>query len=125
MKLFLKFNSRYLETENLEHCVPSSVSSGLAKLPLYHVFVNGKKTAETTTRQLPDGEALNGSKAYESILPYFTTVSITPDEVHELGKKMLKKLYPEVNLIHCDKKAPEGISYKRTGILVGFFQKNP
>ena len=92
----MKLYSRYLETENLEHCVPSSISSGLAGLPLSHVYVNGSQTAETTSKQLPTGETLNGTKAYESILPYFTTITKTPDEVHELGKEMLKKLYPEV-----------------------------
>lgn len=87
---------RHLQTENLEHCVPSSVSSGLASLPLSHVFVNGNKTAETTSKQLPNGEPLNGMKAYDSIMSYFTTVSKTPDQVHQLGKEMLSKLYPEV-----------------------------
>ena len=101
---FVVFYSRYLETENLKHCVPSSVASGLAELPLSYVFVNRKKTAETTSKQLPDGEPLNGSKAYESIMPYFTTISITPDQVHQLGKEMLRKLYPEVNLIYRDEK---------------------
>ena len=81
------------------------------------MFVNGKKTAETTSKQLPDGEPLNGKKAYESIMPYFTTISIKPDQVHQLGKEMLKKLYPEVNLIHFDKKSPGvgGFPYKNDG----------
>ncbi|KAL9953420.1 hypothetical protein ACROYT_G040839 [Oculina patagonica] len=87
---------RYLQTENLEHCVPSSVSSGLGSLPLSHVYVNGTQTAVTTSKQLPSGEPLNGKEAYESILPFFTTISKTPDQVHQLGKEMLKKLYPEV-----------------------------
>ncbi|KAL9986413.1 hypothetical protein ACROYT_G000558 [Oculina patagonica] len=87
---------RYLQTENLEHCVPSSVSSGLASLPLSHVYTDGNKTAEATSKRLPTGEALNGTKAYESILLYFTTISKTPDQVHQLGKEMLRKLYPEV-----------------------------
>jgi len=59
------------------------------------VFVNGSKTAETPNKQLPNGEPLNGMKAYESILPYFTSSSKTLEEVHELGKEMLQKLYPE------------------------------
>ena len=87
------------------------------------MFVNGKKTAETTSKQLPDGEPLNGKKAYESIMPYFTTISIKPDQVHQLGKEMLKKLYPEVNLIHCDKKSQGwgDTHIKMTGALVGNF----
>ncbi len=96
-RLLFNFNIRYLQTENLEHCVPSSVSSGLASLPLSHVYTDGNKTAEATSKRLPTGEALNGTKAYESILLYFTTISKTPDQVHQLGKEMLRKLYPEVD----------------------------
>ena len=88
-KSFFDLHTRYLQTENLEHCVPSSVSSGLGSLPLSYVYINGTQTAETTSKQLPSGEALNGRKAYESI-------SKTSDQVHQLGKGMLRKLYPEV-----------------------------
>ncbi|XP_044163638.1 uncharacterized protein LOC122947990 [Acropora millepora] len=87
---------RFLETENMRHCVPSSVSSGLAKLPLDYVYENGTRTNERTSKKLPLGEPLDGRKAYESIMPYFTTITKTPDEVHQLGKDMLDKLYPEV-----------------------------
>ena len=85
----------------MRHCVPSSVSSGLAKLPLDYVYENGTRTNERTSKKLPLGEPLDGKKAYESIMPYFTTITKTPDEVHQLGKDMLNKLYPEVcfNLI--------------------------
>ena len=78
------------------YCVPSSISSGLAELPLSSVYVNGSRTAVSTTKQLPTGETLDGKKAYESILPYFTTTSLSPDEIHQLGNEMLAKLYPEV-----------------------------
>lgn len=87
---------RFLETEHLQHCVPSDVSSGLATLPLSYVYINGTKTANKTTKKLPTGEPLNGTRAYESIMPYFTTITKTPDQVHQLGKDMLNKLYPEV-----------------------------
>ena len=46
--------------------------------------------------KLPTGEPLDGKKAYEKIMPYFTTVDLTPDDVHNLGFEMLNKLYPEV-----------------------------
>ena len=46
--------------------------------------------------KLPTGEPLDGKKAYEIIMPYFTTVDLTPDDVHNLGFEMLNKLYPEV-----------------------------
>ncbi|XP_068740560.1 uncharacterized protein [Montipora capricornis] len=87
---------RFLETENLYHCVPSSVSSGLANLPVSYVYFNGSQTDELTTKVLPTGEPLSGKKAYKSILPFFTTTTKTPDEVHDLGRKMLDELYPEV-----------------------------
>ena len=92
---------RFLETEHLQHCVPSNVSSGLATLPLSYVYINGTKTTKKTTKKLPTGERLNGKRAYESIMPYFTTITKTPDQVHQLGKDMLNKLYPEVCLFVC------------------------
>ena len=95
----MHFFFRFLETENLYHCVPSSVSSGLANLPVPYVYVNGSPTDEVTTKVLPTGEPLSGKKAYESILPFFTTTTKTPNEVHDLGRKMLDELYPEVRRI--------------------------
>ena len=80
----------------MQHCVPSNVSSGLATLPLAYVYINGTKTNQRTTMKLPTGEPLDGKKAYEIIMPYFTTVDLTPDDVHNLGFRMLNKLYPEV-----------------------------
>lgn len=91
---------RYLKTTYLEHCVPWSVSSGLSGLPLTHVYINGSKTSQSTHSFLPTGQPLNGSKAYENIMSYFTTSDITPDEVYELGYKMINKLYPQV-VHHC------------------------
>ena len=77
--------------------MPSNVASGLASLPLQYVYVNGTKTSQTTNPKLPTGEALDGKKSYEKIMSYFTTNSMTPHEVHELGKKQLDILYPQVN----------------------------
>lgn len=92
---------RYLKHEHMQHCVPSSVSSGLSFLPLSFVYVNGTADINRkTTKVLPSGEPLNGSRAYVEILSYFTTTNNTPDEVHELGYKMLHKLYPEVSKIY-------------------------
>ncbi|XP_048583523.1 uncharacterized protein LOC5513995 [Nematostella vectensis] len=88
--------NRYLETEHALHCVPSTVSSGLATLPLEYIYVNGTSTGNKTTQVLPTGEKLDGKKTYEHIMPYFTTTTNTPDEVHKLGYTMLEKLYPEV-----------------------------
>ncbi|XP_031562253.1 uncharacterized protein LOC116298050 isoform X3 [Actinia tenebrosa] len=86
----------YLKTTYLEHCLPVNESSGLSGLPLTHVYINGSKTNQLTYPYLPTGQRLNGSKAYESIMPYFTTSDITPNEVHDLGLKMINKLYAQV-----------------------------
>ena len=81
----------------MEHCVPSDVSSGLATLPLAHVYVNGtRNVTQVTTKTLPTGEPLNGTRAYLKMLSFFTTTDDTPDEVHKLGEEMLQKLFPEV-----------------------------
>ena len=84
----------YLEFNHSQFCVPSNVSSGLATLPVSHVYKNGRKTGTKTTGKLPTGERLNGKKAYEMILPYFTTNHMTPDQIYSLGEKMLSQLYP-------------------------------
>lgn len=81
----------------MKHCVPSNVSSGLATLPLSYVYVDGiADVNKTTSRRLPTGEPLNGTRAYLDMLSFFTTTENTPDEVHKLGYEMLDKLYPEV-----------------------------
>ena len=118
---------RYLENDHIQHCVPSNVSSGLSFLPLSFVYVNGSANlTQKTTKVLPTGEPLNGAKAYIDILSYFTTTNNTPDEVHDLGYKMLYKLFPEVRFIfivmyyfHCNQvktKMPSGELQKPRGI---------
>ena len=90
---------RYLETDHIQHCVPSNVSSGLYSLPVSFVYVNGSaNVTQKTTKELPLGGPLNGSKAYVDILSFFTTTNNTPDEVHRLGYTMLQKLFPEVRV---------------------------
>ena len=90
---------RYLEQDHQRHCVPSNVSSGLATLPLDHVWVDGKENKSwPTNKMLPTGEMLDGKMAYANwIMPYFTTNEMKPDQVFELGLKQLKKLYPQVS----------------------------
>ncbi|KAL9986409.1 hypothetical protein ACROYT_G000554 [Oculina patagonica] len=85
---------KYLEFNHSQYCVPSNISSGLATLPLKYIYKNGNNTGVKTTGKLPSGEPLNGTKAYEMILPYFTTNQMTPDQVYDLGEKMLNQLYP-------------------------------
>ena len=94
------FHYRYLEKDHIQHCVPSNVSSGLSFLPVSYVYVNGSaNVTEQTTKVLPTGEPLNGSKAYIELLSYFTTTNSTPDEVNALGYRMLHNLYPEVKYV--------------------------
>ena len=94
------FLNRYLNLEHSRHCVPSNVSSGLAGLPLKHVWFDGQENVSFPTNQtLPTGEKLNGSWAYSQIMSYFTTNQMTPLQVHELGKKQLDILYPMVRKI--------------------------
>lgn len=96
-KLPLLLAIRYLEEDHIQYCVPSSVSSGLSSLPVSYVYVNGSANiSQTTTKVLPFGQPLNGSKAYMELLSFFTTTNSTPDEVYNLGYDMLRKLYPEV-----------------------------
>ncbi|KAK3707602.1 hypothetical protein QZH41_017865, partial [Actinostola sp. cb2023] len=87
---------RYLREEHMLHCVPSTVSSGLASLPLSYVYNNGTAdTTKPTTKRLPTGEVLDGKKTYERLIGSFTTNNMTPDAIYELGLEMLNKLYPE------------------------------
>ncbi|XP_048584057.1 uncharacterized protein LOC5511190 [Nematostella vectensis] len=87
---------RYLEHEHLRHCVPSSVASGLGRLPVKYVYTDGvANLSHPTDPTLPiTGGKLDGKKAYEMIMTYFTTNDMTPNEVHNLGLQMLEKLYP-------------------------------
>ena len=86
----------FLKYEYRPHCVSSNITSGLANLPLKYIYVNGTKTDKLATQKLPFGEKLNGRKAYERILYFFTTSEdYTADRIHELGKEKLNMLYPE------------------------------
>ena len=94
---YLQVSFRYLQYEHYRYCVPSNVSSGLASLPLAHVWYDGKEnTSWPTNPELSNGDRLNGSEAYAMILPYFTTNDMTPMDVHRLGWEQLKMLYPLV-----------------------------
>ena len=88
-----------MEHEHYRHCVPSNFSSGLATLPLDHVWSDGKEnTSWPTNKRLPyTDKDLDGKQAYSMIMPYFTTNEMKPQEVHDLGYEQLNKLYPEVN----------------------------
>ncbi|KAK3727918.1 hypothetical protein QZH41_016368 [Actinostola sp. cb2023] len=84
----------YLGNEHVRHCVPSNVSSGLANRPLGHVYVDGVPT-KPTTQSLPTGEKIYGNTTYASMMSYFTTTDVTPDEVYEMGWKRVKEVYKQ------------------------------
>ena len=95
----------YLENKHILHCRPDTLGGGgLSGLPVDFVYYNGTATKSMkTTKKLPIPDErgkfptiLNGSKSYEFILGYFTTKELHPDEVHQLGLKMLDRLYPQV-----------------------------
>ena len=74
------------------------MSSGLATLPLDHVWVDDKENKSwPTNKMLPTGEMLDGKMAYSKIMAYFTTNDMTPDDVYSLGYKQVNKLYPQVS----------------------------
>ena len=92
IKLFIN----YVKFNYSQHCVPDKDLSGLGTLPLDHIWMNQKEDkSQPTTKKLPNGDKLSGPKAYEMILPYFTTNDMTPNAIYDLGKRMLDTLYPQ------------------------------
>ncbi len=90
----------YLANTHIKHCLPKDVSSGLAGIPVDKIYIDGRATIVSTTKVLPiTGGKLNGKENYKHILPYFTTSDITPDEINEIGQKILAVLYPQVRKI--------------------------
>ena len=86
----------FLRNEYKLYCVPSKVSSGLATLPIDHVYFNGTQTTKRTTKTLPFGEKLNGTEAYRAILYYYTTTEeLSPEKLLELGRTKLNDFYSE------------------------------
>ncbi|PFX31789.1 uncharacterized protein LOC111321704 [Stylophora pistillata] len=88
---------RYLENEHMQHCVPSNISSGFFNRPLKYVYINGTPDmSQPTVRNLSTGEILNGPQTYTSILSYFITTDMTPDEVYKKGWEMVNQTYPQI-----------------------------
>ena len=74
------------------------MSSGLSKLPLDNVYLDGVKTKNKTNKTLPTGEPLlKGTRTYEMIVSYFTTNNMTADEIYDLGLKQVGLLYPQAS----------------------------
>lgn len=82
----------------MSHCVSSNVSSGLANRPLSHIYVNGVPT-KAASQSLPTGERIYGNATYASIMSFFTTTDVTPDEVYEMGWERVKEIYQQVRCL--------------------------
>lgn len=97
----LKILLDYLEFDHYLYCRPDNVGgAGLSALPLSFIYYNGSLTSNKTIKYLPfcneEKCILNGSKAYEQVIGYYTTKDIHPTEVNKLGWENLNRLYPQV-----------------------------
>lgn len=82
----------YLEFEHSRHCLPNDVASGLANLPVKYVYTDGVPGNKTTGILPGTNRTLNGKETYRSILSYFTTTDITPEEIYKQGLYQLNSL---------------------------------
>ncbi|KAJ7353997.1 hypothetical protein OS493_030847 [Desmophyllum pertusum] len=74
-----------------------SGATGMAKLPLRSVYADGSRDpSKPTTGRLPNGDVINGTNSYKMLLPFFTSSSITPEELRSMGYKKLKALLGQV-----------------------------
>lgn len=89
------FQRRFLEVDYSQYCPPGDVLTGYSNLPLSHVYKNGTKI-RTTTKRLPSGELIDGKKSYRTILDYFTTIDISPENINGIGYSLIKESYPKV-----------------------------
>ena len=90
----------YLEYDHSRHCLPETVASGLANLPVDYVYTDGVPDMRNrTTKVLPGtGRELRGTDTYRMILSYFTTFDISPDDINKEGNKQLTVYMPQVSL---------------------------
>lgn len=82
-----------MEGEHKSHCPIPNLSAGLQKMPRPYVYseqTGSWNTTVPTTPRLPSGEVLVGSKSYDSLMRFFTTFDILPEE---LKREAWKRLY--------------------------------
>ena len=95
---------RYLEKEHFKYCY--SGATGLAKLPLRSVYANeNRDPARPTTGSLPNGDVINGTESYKMLLSFFTSSTISPEKLREMGYKKLEALLSEVLNVFLGNKA--------------------
>ena len=69
----------------------------MVKLPLNSVYVEGvRDPSRPTTGTLPNGDVINATNSYKMILSFFTSSSITPEELKDKGYQKLDALLIEV-----------------------------
>ena len=69
----------------------------MARLPLNAVYVYDlRDPSRPTTGTLPNGDVINATNSYKMILSFFTSSSITPEELKDKGYKKLDALLIEV-----------------------------
>jgi len=69
----------------------------MAKLPLNSVYVEGvRDPSRPTTGTLPNGDVINATNSYKMILSFFTSTSITPEELRDKGYQKLDALLSQV-----------------------------
>ena len=104
---------KYLIEDHYLHCPENDDRSGISDLPYDYVYENHvANKSRPTTKKLPITNAtLNGKELYEHIMPRFTTVGYTPEEVFAKGEEQLKKLYPEVDSYYYFLNQSNGIKH--------------
>lgn len=95
----ISFLLRYLEQEHFKSCPSETFLNGLGKLPLGTEFADHSLPdgSRPTTQKLPTGQRLSGSKTFETLMKYFTTLEITPTQLREQASNILHQLYDEVD----------------------------
>ena len=95
----ISFLLRYLEQEHFKSCHSETYLDGLGKLPLGTEFADHSQPdgSRPTTQKLPTGQPLSGSKTFETLVKYFTTLEITPTQLREQASNRLHQLYDEVD----------------------------
>lgn len=95
---FFSSVSRYLEDEYRLNCIKDqNILSGLGKLPLNFKFYDDTPDpSKPTFQELPTGEKLSGATTYETLMPFFTTLEITPTELRQKAVTRRDELYREV-----------------------------
>ncbi|XP_066927673.1 uncharacterized protein [Clytia hemisphaerica] len=87
---------KYMKDEHIQHCPPSSISSGLGSLPLKYVYKNGQIDGDATQKLPGTKTPINVTAGYKRLLAYYTSGNYTGDNAFEVGTKLADSYYKEV-----------------------------